>query len=81
MAPRAKASTEASEPTRRSSRISALPKSEPVEAKAVKKAAPKTKKRTVDVDGGEGGEDVPAVKKVNLLLLGLLVLLRAMKVC
>ncbi|KAI0746801.1 thioredoxin-like protein [Daedaleopsis nitida] len=63
MAPRAKASTEASEPSRRSSRISAQPKSEPVKEKAVKKAAPKTKKRTADVDGGEGGEDVPAVKK------------------
>ncbi|KAI0682225.1 AhpC-TSA-domain-containing protein [Earliella scabrosa] len=62
MAPRAKASTEPTEPTRRSTRISAQPKSEPAK-ETVKKAAPRTKKRSADVDGGEGDEGAPAVKK------------------
>ncbi|KAH9923512.1 AhpC-TSA-domain-containing protein [Fomitopsis serialis] len=57
MAPRAKSTAEASEPTRRSTRISSQPKSEP--ATEVKKAAPRAKKRTAD----EGGDETPAVKK------------------
>jgi len=57
MAPRAKSTAEASEPTRRSTRISAQPKSEP--ATEVKKAAPRAKKRTAD----EGDDETPAVKK------------------
>ncbi|KZT70592.1 AhpC-TSA-domain-containing protein [Daedalea quercina L-15889] len=59
MAPRAKSTTEAAEPIRRSSRISAQPKSEP--AKEVKKAAPRTKKRSADE--GDGEDTTPAVKK------------------
>ena len=63
MPPR-KAPAEIAEPTRRSTRISAQPKAEPAK-EIVKKAAPKTKKRSADVDGGEGGDDTPANKKVN----------------
>ncbi|PIL27548.1 hypothetical protein GSI_10699 [Ganoderma sinense ZZ0214-1] len=63
MAPRAKASMEAAEPTRRSSRISAQPKVEPVEKPAKKAAAPKAKKRAAEAEGGESGEGAPAVKK------------------
>lgn len=70
MAPRAKASTEAAEPTRRSSRISALPKTEPVEKPAKKAAAPKAKKRAAEVEDGESGEGAPAVKKVILQFSG-----------
>ncbi|TBU28471.1 AhpC-TSA-domain-containing protein [Dichomitus squalens] len=69
MAPRAKASTETVEPARRSSRISAQPKLEPVEKPAKKAAAPKTKKRTAHAEDDEGGEDAPAVKKVILQLI------------
>lgn len=66
MAPRAKAPTETVEPTRRSSRISAQPKAEPlqVEKPMKKAAAPKAKKRAAEAEDGEGGEDAPAVKKV-----------------
>nr|VWO95976.1 Serine/threonine-protein kinase SMU1 (EC [Ganoderma boninense] len=63
MAPRAKASTEAAEPTRRSSRISAQPKAESVEKPAKKAAAPKAKKRAAEAEGGESGEGAPVVKK------------------
>ncbi|KAH9828768.1 AhpC-TSA-domain-containing protein [Rhodofomes roseus] len=58
MAPRAKNPVETTEPTRRSTRISAQPKSE-LPAKEVKKAAPRTKKRTAD----DGDDESPAVKK------------------
>ncbi|KAI1798171.1 AhpC-TSA-domain-containing protein [Ganoderma leucocontextum] len=63
MAPRAKASMEGAEPSRRSSRISAQPKSEPVEKPAKKAAAPKAKKRAAEGEDGEAGERAPAVKK------------------
>ncbi|CDO75860.1 hypothetical protein BN946_scf184833.g11 [Trametes cinnabarina] len=65
MAPRAKASTEAVEPTRRSTRISAQPKVETVR-EVTKKAAPKAsgKKRSAnEAEGGEDGGDVPTTKK------------------
>lgn len=65
MAPRAKASAETVEPTRRSTRISAQPK---VESEPVKKAVPKPKKRAAAADDGEESEDAPAVKKVILQL-------------
>ncbi|KAF9802746.1 hypothetical protein IEO21_09828 [Rhodonia placenta] len=56
MTGRTKATAEPTEPTRRSSRISAQPKAEVKEP--VQKATAKSKKRTADVDG-----DSPAVKK------------------
>ncbi|KAH9849325.1 AhpC-TSA-domain-containing protein [Lenzites betulinus] len=66
MAPRAKATAEAVEPTRRSTRISAQPKTEvEVVKEAVKKAAPKaSKKRGADAaEEKETSDDAPAVKK------------------
>lgn len=59
MTGRTKATAEPTEPTRRSSRISAQPKAEVKEP--VQKATAKSKKRTADVDG-----DSPAVKKVRV---------------
>ncbi|KAI0764939.1 AhpC-TSA-domain-containing protein [Fomes fomentarius] len=61
MPPRAKVSAEAAEPTRRSTRISAQPKE--LAKETTKKAAPRTKKRTADVDGAEVSEGAPVVKK------------------
>ncbi|CCM02428.1 uncharacterized protein FIBRA_04526 [Fibroporia radiculosa] len=63
MAPRAtKSSTEVSEPTRRSSRISAQPKTEPQTAKQpVKKAAAKPNKRAAETE--DAADESPAVKK------------------
>ncbi|OJT07029.1 Peroxiredoxin DOT5 [Trametes pubescens] len=65
MAPRAKASSETVEPTRRSTRISAQPKVEAVK-EAVKKAVTKAsgKKRAADAEGTNDGDDAaPNVKK------------------
>ena len=71
MAPRAKATTETVEPTRRSSRISAQPKVDVVAKEpAAKKAAPKaSKKRAADEsEGVEGGDDkAPTVKKARII--------------
>ncbi len=67
MAPRAKASSETVEPTRRSTRISAQPKVEAVK-EAVKKAVTKAsgKKRAADAEGTNDGDDAaPNVKKVR----------------
>ncbi|KAI0635205.1 AhpC-TSA-domain-containing protein [Trametes polyzona] len=66
MAPRAKASSEAVEPTRRSSRISAQPKAETAAKEPTKKAAPKASKKRAAADAGEekeGDGEAPAVKK------------------
>ncbi|KAI0330308.1 AhpC-TSA-domain-containing protein [Cubamyces sp. BRFM 1775] len=68
MAPRAKATTETVEPTRRSSRISAQPKVDVVAKEpAAKKAAPKaSKKRAADEsEGVEGGEDKAPTSKAD----------------
>ena len=65
MPPRTK--KEPAEPTRRSTRISAQPKSEHEPEPVKKAAAPKASKKRVadDAEEGEGGEEAPAVKKAS----------------